>query len=71
VSETWLIIGRGKAAPARSFFYLRAGAGYYVSCLTGKTDGNGPSSGLIRDSAGNFYGTTGGGGALADCYGYG
>ena len=39
--------------------------------FTGKTDGASPSSGLIRDSAGNLYGTTGGGGALADCNGYG
>ncbi len=37
--------------------------------FTGKTDGASPSSGLIRDSAGNLYGTTGGGGALADCNG--
>ena len=31
--------------------------------FTGGTDGDGPQAGVIRDSAGNFYGTTVGGGA--------
>jgi uncharacterized repeat protein (TIGR03803 family) len=39
--------------------------------FTGRTDGCGPFAGLIRDSAGNLYGTTLGGGAMADCGGYG
>src|ERR1700686_5505825 len=30
--------------------------------FTGKADGNGPFGGLVRDSAGNLYGTTIGGG---------
>jgi uncharacterized repeat protein (TIGR03803 family) len=35
--------------------------------FTGGTDGGGPSGGLVRDAAGNFYGTTGLGGDLT-CY---
>ena len=39
--------------------------------FTGGADGSGPSSGLIRDDAGNLYGTTGGGGHLSqDCPGF-
>ena len=39
--------------------------------FTGGADGSGPSSGLIRDEAGNLYGTTGGGGRLSqDCPGF-
>jgi|HubBroStandDraft_1064217.scaffolds.fasta_scaffold01655_10 uncharacterized repeat protein (TIGR03803 family) len=34
--------------------------------FTGGADGNGPSAGLLQDSAGNFYGTTAGGGANSD-----
>jgi uncharacterized repeat protein (TIGR03803 family) len=37
----------------------------------GGADGSGPSSGLIRDEAGNLYGTTGGGGHVSqDCPGF-
>ena len=32
--------------------------------FTGGTDGSNPASGLTQDAAGNFYGVTGGGGAL-------
>jgi uncharacterized repeat protein (TIGR03803 family) len=40
--------------------------------FTGGTDGGSPSSGVIRDSAGNLYGTTEIGGALSGCvYGCG
>jgi uncharacterized repeat protein (TIGR03803 family) len=35
--------------------------------FTGTTDGSIPEAGLIRDPAGNFYGTTIQGGAMADC----
>jgi uncharacterized repeat protein (TIGR03803 family) len=31
--------------------------------FTGGKDGNGPFAGLVRDAAGNFYGTTSLGGA--------
>ncbi len=34
-------------------------------------DGDSPYAGLIRDSAGNLYGTTNAGGALSGCGGYG
>ena len=33
----------------------------------GATDGAGPSGGLLRDKAGNLYGTTSGGGS-SSCY---
>jgi uncharacterized repeat protein (TIGR03803 family) len=33
--------------------------------FTGGTDGSGPNAGLVRDSAGNFYGTTQNGGDLS------
>jgi uncharacterized repeat protein (TIGR03803 family) len=39
--------------------------------FTGGTDGGYPWGGVIRDSAGNLYGTANTGGALADCYGGG
>jgi uncharacterized repeat protein (TIGR03803 family) len=39
--------------------------------FTGGTDGSQPASGLIRDSAGNLYGTTSSGGDLSACNGAG
>jgi len=39
------------------------GAETALYSFTGGTDGVGPGSGLVRDSAGNLYGTTSGGGA--------
>ncbi len=39
--------------------------------FTGGADGAGPMGGLIRDSAGNFYGTASAGGNIAECGGYG
>ncbi|HEY6292397.1 MAG TPA: choice-of-anchor tandem repeat GloVer-containing protein [Terriglobia bacterium] len=38
-----------------------------LHAFTGGADGGSPAAGLLRDSAGNLYGTTGGGGA----FGYG
>jgi len=35
------------------------------------TDGSGPSGPLIQDAAGNFYGTTNGGGSSSGCRGFG
>jgi uncharacterized repeat protein (TIGR03803 family) len=39
--------------------------------FTGGADGRGPLAGVIPDSAGNLYGTTGNGGDLSGCFGYG
>ncbi len=39
--------------------------------FTGGADGAYPWGGVIRDSAGNLYGTANTRGALADCYGFG
>ncbi|HXZ42530.1 MAG TPA: choice-of-anchor tandem repeat GloVer-containing protein [Terriglobales bacterium] len=39
--------------------------------FTGAADGGQPYGGVIQDSAGNLYGTTGTGGNLADCSGVG
>ncbi|HEY7095548.1 MAG TPA: choice-of-anchor tandem repeat GloVer-containing protein, partial [Terriglobales bacterium] len=36
----------------------------------GQADGNGPTAGLVKDSAGNLYGTTSSGG-LGQCFGFG
>lgn len=37
--------------------------------FTGWADGSGPCAGLVRDAAGNLYGTTFEGGDLSGCYG--
>jgi uncharacterized repeat protein (TIGR03803 family) len=39
--------------------------------FTGKSDGGIPQGGLVRDPAGNLYGTTSQGGLLRDCAGFG
>ncbi len=47
-----------------------SGGGWTETMLyafTGGSDGADPEAGLVRDSAGNFYGTTYGGGNLSDC----
>jgi len=41
---------------------VRAQTYTVLYAFTGKADGNGPYGGLVRDSAGNLYGTTIGGG---------
>jgi uncharacterized repeat protein (TIGR03803 family) len=46
-----------------------AGKETALYAFTGGADGSGPSSGLIRDEAGNLYGTTGFGGFNGDCPG--
>ncbi len=38
----------------------------YSFCASNCLDGQGPEAGLLRDAAGNLYGTTGGGGAHSD-----
>lgn len=43
----------------------------FLYTFTGGTDGSEPASGLIRDSAGNLYGTTSAGGDLSACNGAG
>lgn len=43
----------------------------YLYTFTGGTDGSEPSSALIRDSAGDLYGTTSAGGDLSACNGAG
>jgi uncharacterized repeat protein (TIGR03803 family) len=45
----------------------KAGALRVLYTFTGGSDGNGPFSGVVRDSAGSLYGTTNSGGA--DGYG--
>ena len=42
------------------------GAETVIYAFTGGTDGGGPNSDLLRDAAGNLYGTTSWGGA-GDC----
>jgi uncharacterized repeat protein (TIGR03803 family) len=39
--------------------------------FTGRADGSGPNGGLLRDAAGNLYGTTSNGGHLSGCNGSG
>jgi hypothetical protein len=39
--------------------------------FTGGTDGSGPESNLLLDSAGNIFGVTEGGGNISECSGYG
>jgi uncharacterized repeat protein (TIGR03803 family) len=50
-----MLFALASCAQAQSFTVLYA--------FTGSPDGANPVAGLIRDSAGNFYGTTGSGGA--------
>jgi uncharacterized repeat protein (TIGR03803 family) len=47
-----------------------AGGGWKETVLHAfdKSDGAGPGSSLIFDSAGNLYGTTESGGNLSDCF---
>lgn len=49
-----------KSAQAQTFTVLHS--------FTGGADGSHPSAGLSIDQAGNFYGTTSDGGAVASCY---
>jgi uncharacterized repeat protein (TIGR03803 family) len=48
-----------------------AGQETVLYSFTGGTDGGFPDAGVIRDSAGNLYGTTYGGGDLSGCFGGG
>jgi len=53
------------------FEITSAGAGKVLYRFTGGSDGCSPMAGLVRDSAGNLYGTTAGGGAGTCASGYG
>ncbi len=57
----------GKGTVYRLVHYKSGWKENVVYSFADKPDGAGPSSGLVRDPAGNVYGTTGGGGA----YGFG
>lgn len=59
----------GGGPPGAGVVYKLDGAGALtlLYTFTGGSDGNGPFSGLVRDHAGNLYGTTNSGGA--DGYG--
>jgi uncharacterized repeat protein (TIGR03803 family) len=48
-----------------------AGNETVLYAFTGGTDGSEPVGGVVHDSAGNLYGTTGNGGDLDACSGYG
>lgn len=59
----------GGAANAGVVFKLdTAGREMVLYSFTGGADGNGPNSGVIRDAAGNLYGTTSIGGNLSTCH---
>jgi uncharacterized repeat protein (TIGR03803 family) len=62
----------GNACPNARYYTVGCGAVYKVDMaghvtvlytFTGEADGGNPLAGVIRDSEGNLYGTTGGGGA--------
>ena len=56
VAAIWMTLAAGIAAPAQTYRVLYS--------FTGGADGSEPGSVLIRDSAGNLYGTTFLGGAF-------
>jgi len=58
----------GTAGKGVVFKVSAAGGETVLYNFTGGTDGANPSAGVIRDSAGNLYGTTVGGGLSGACY---
>ncbi len=57
---TWM----GGALGSGTVYKLsKSGKGAILYTFTGGADGGGPAAGLIQDTEGNLYGTTGGGGA--------
>jgi uncharacterized repeat protein (TIGR03803 family) len=73
-NDTSCNIGNGPSDGCGTVYEISAsGAETLVHVFTGSPDGMRPESGLIQDSAGNFYGTTFDGGAYGNAtfFGYG
>lgn len=61
----------GSAGPGVAFKLDPSGNEIVLHSFTGGADGAYPTGALIRDAAGNLYGTANGGGNLSACGGYG